>query len=131
MSNYFAEDEVQKRIRRQYRRKFVFRLHFILAVLGMIGVLIDRYERMRYWYTSWGVLLTEVIIISLIFFLPLALHYLWLRYCEQTEAAIDREMKTAYEYRKRKHDEYDYAHLYDTGEFVPENDYPQKRLERR
>jgi hypothetical protein len=127
MSSYFDEREVEKRVGRQYRRRFVYRLHFILTVIALIGVMIDQYRR---GYDLLLLYLNNAPIILVVFVIPVTLHYLWLRYRENMEAAVDREMKTAYEYRKRKHDD-EYAHLDDTGEFVPEDDYPQKRLERR
>jgi hypothetical protein len=125
MSNYFDDIEVQKRIRRQYRRRFVLRLHFIVTVIALIGVMIDQYRR---GYDLFLLYLNNAPIILLVFVMPVALHYLWLRYREQMEGAVDREMKTAFEYRKRKHENATY--LTDDGELWQEEAFQQEKRKR-
>jgi hypothetical protein len=133
MSDYFDDHEVKARITRRYNRWLRYRIHTALtAVVALIILALYYYYELLQNTPDHHVFWINVVLIITVLAVPVFAHRFWNLHVQQMEDEIDSEMKTAYEYRKRKHDEiYEYAHLEDTGEFVPEDDYPQKRLERR
>lgn len=137
MTAYFDEAEIKKRVTQRLRRRFLLTIHIFFAlaiflVAAFHGVYIqETYNRMQFDLLLWRNILAVTFIVGVI---PLIPHLLWVRYRDQVEREIEHELRVS-PYAKQKHDEYDDAHLYDTGEFVPSDDdddhYPQKRLQRR
>lgn len=126
MSSYFDDHQVQKRIGRQYRRRFVYRVHMVLTVLLLASIYYFHYYTLSLRYAiSFG---EQIIAVSLIVAAPLILHYLWLRYRENMEAAVDREIKTAYEYRKHMYS--NNLPLSDDSELWQDEAFPQEKRKR-
>jgi K+-sensing histidine kinase KdpD len=129
MSDYFDDHEVKARVVQRYRLLTRYRIHAIVTVIAA-PILLLLYDSIFLADVAGpnNIFIQTAVAAIVLFVVPLLLHYLWLRYREQMEAAVDREMKTAFEYRKRKHENATY--LTDDGELWQEEAFQQEKRKR-
>lgn len=120
MTSYFDEQMVEKRVTRQFRRRFSWTFHLILVIGLFLSLMAHAF--LTGGEGRWG----YNFLISFLFSMPFMVHTIHFIYRELYESTLDRAMRRAQSEgssheEKRKHDDtYQSAPLYlsDDGELV-------------